>query len=123
VCDTDIAPNVSDDRRQIEKPAAGDSSAVKWGRLPAPWEPLPSWVTRQPSPEAATGLAHDRPRAATVRTAAGHRDDTSSNASAGLNAARARPEPDLDALARQVYEVLKRRLSIERRRSSWIDGL
>jgi hypothetical protein len=28
----------------------------------------------------------------------------------------AQPEPDLDALARQVYDVLKRRLAAERRR-------
>jgi hypothetical protein len=29
------------------------------------------------------------------------------------------PTPDIDALARQVYAVLKRRLAAERRRSGW----
>ena len=36
--------------------------------------------------------------------------------SAAPAAQRAEPEPDLDALAKQVYDVLKRRLAAERRR-------
>ena len=104
--------------------------ATRWGRLPAPWEPLPEWVTA-PQPEAAmplteaTGGHQPSPAlatpGATVQRAAHGRTITEETEAASEAPSHTpehtpQPEPDLDALARQVYAVLKRRLATERRR-------
>ncbi|WP_376794522.1 DUF4157 domain-containing protein [Thermogemmatispora sp.] len=114
-----------------------------WGSLPAPWEPLPAWLTvptpafGPPSSESSSDVSLSRPvgplppspaesappppvesegsqRAGVERnlaTPVGGKGE----ASPAISANRA-PEPDLDALARQVYSLLKRRLSVEQRR-------
>jgi hypothetical protein len=103
---------------------------TRWGQLPAPWEPLPEWVTA-PQPETTASAPEPRglteppampqPSGTVMRRAARGRTITQESGDA-LDTAphppeRTRqPEPDLDALARQVYVVLKRRLAAERRR-------
>jgi hypothetical protein len=108
-----------------------------WGNLPAPWEPLPSWLTTMPTSEAASPPAplvvssmplatpgqSDQPDGTeeAPRRAGSERDlsepvDEQERPAGGAVEARA-PEPDLDALARQVYALLKRRLGVEQRRS------
>jgi hypothetical protein len=94
----------------------------KWGLLPAPWEPLPeelSGSASEPAPAASfapgpggasvaeTGVhlaARDRPR---------ETEESAGGSATGINDGQG---PDIDALARRVYEVLKRRLAAERRR-------
>lgn len=116
-----------------------------WGGLPAPWEPLPvSWLAapttlrreaRSGAAEAASPLTMPvmRPggdmvgngqaggtqtgptvqRAGIERSMPEEQEDTST-----AHDAPKAPEPDLDALARQVYAILKRRLGVEYRRES-----
>ncbi|MGI9148111.1 MAG: eCIS core domain-containing protein [Chloroflexota bacterium] len=120
-----------------------------WGGLPAPWEPLPGWLT-SPSPEptptggpaasAAVGhsSAHATADAAGPQAyaagdgssaggpqvyAAEHGRDLHANDAGETVTSETQPhhderavEPDLDALARQVYTVLRRRLASEQRR-------
>ena len=113
-----------------DAPAAPDRG--RWGNLPAPWEPLPDWlapsrsaeapplpvVTVAPAPPAfATPPQPDAPivhAAETARTlpAPQQRETPAQERTPA-------PAPDIDALARQVYAVLKRRLAAERRRSGW----
>ncbi|MHB8645320.1 MAG: eCIS core domain-containing protein [Thermomicrobiales bacterium] len=99
---------------------------TNWGDLPAPWEDVPNWMRHSPSEStnrdemAGVGgqIGAEPPvvqRAGTERSLSdgeehnharqSPRDDGSGN------------EPDLDALARQVYALLKDRLSVERRRT------
>jgi hypothetical protein len=103
-----------------------------WGRLPAPWEPLPAWMS---APRAHEPTSHEppisvsrpvppEPRAATVpvRAAATHRRNAGEDAAQPALAQRdspplRSPEPDLDEQARRVYAILKRRLAAERRRT------
>jgi hypothetical protein len=129
-----------------------------WGGLPAPWEPLPEWMT-VPRPlmnadgdyingntaEAATAgvLTSSYPAANGSPSPAASNGAPSSGAPSSAAWSGAMPqfaestrslepaagapapaaaaagavvEPDLDALAHQVYSILKRRLSAERRR-------
>lgn len=114
-----------------------------WGNLPAPWEPLPAWMSHSaaelpatPAPAAAptdagpTGAASTgaTPAAApTVQRAELGRplDDVLPSAPTIPTAAESQgeaaqtEEPDLDALARQVYAILKQRLAAERRRTGF----
>jgi hypothetical protein len=113
-----------------ETPVAPDRG--RWGNLPAPWEPLPAWlapsrsveapplpvVTVAPAPPAFT--TPPQPGAPVVHAAetartlpAPQQRETPAQEQAPA------PAPDIDALARQVYAVLKRRLAAERRRSGW----
>jgi hypothetical protein len=91
--------------------------APPWGDLPAPWEPLPEL----PNAPIEAGDARSGSGAATAPTAI-HRAATersveeSSPGAAVAQAPASEPSPDVDALARQVYDVLKRRLAAERRR-------
>jgi hypothetical protein len=111
------------------------TSEESWGGLPAPWDPLPDWVGAPQ--EAQPALAG--PAVASVASS----DSVSAPASSGASGApamaetdRSLPEaespkpadahehreeakqaaPDLDALARQVYSVIRRRLAADRRR-------
>ncbi len=106
----------------------GTSPIDDWGGLPAPWQPLPSWMAPSQH-EAAPSGSGDTPAVAAPATLAtaglvvqrAPRDEQGAGAapaSAGAAPAHpaASPQPDIDALARQVYDVLKRRLSAERRR-------
>jgi hypothetical protein len=115
-----------------------------WGDLPAPWEPLPAWLNAD-SPELPRAVPlESMPLPSTARTAAVtssaapalsasngpspavHAADESRivdhdavGAAAPASTASGGAEehaPDLDALARQVYAVLKRRLEFETRR-------
>ncbi len=96
----------------------------RWAGLPAPWEPINDWTQHGPSGQATTpvespgktaAVANPEPvvqRALRERSQTGpDENDTPPN---GRDAYA--PEADLDALARQVYAILKDRLSVERRR-------
>ncbi|MEO6527546.1 MAG: DUF4157 domain-containing protein [Gemmatimonadaceae bacterium] len=102
-----------------------ERDAKLWGTLPAPWEPMtyaPATSSRATSTPAMAsapvdtaaaqfaeqGRALDEP-ASSVTT-------QSASASSASSASSSTPAPDLDALARRVYDVLKRRLAAERRR-------
>lgn len=117
-----------------------------WGNLPAPWEPLPAWfastpapVTQdtgvQPAPSLLAGVASapafvagegggaeesGKRRAGVERSVSVEESGSGENSSPQANQAtfepQRAPEPDLDALARQVYSLLRRRLSVEQRR-------
>jgi hypothetical protein len=133
-----------------------------WDDVPAPWEPLPTWLRSEaPSEVAPLGLpwsespasgaaprafgsaapAVTGPLAAPVSAAApapaasgavgaavftaeldrdvGAASEPRTDAAASSPDSGAAVTPDLDSLARQVYGVLKRRLSAEQRRSTW----
>jgi len=139
----------------IRAAGAEHTDGSSWNGLPAPWEPLPNWLSAQsasaasptydgaPSPagvpEPAMGAApamHARPtapapamtgaRAAAtpVFTAALDRElppvaaDSSTTTEPNEEQGGGEVEPDLDALARQVYLILRRRLASESRRLS-----
>jgi hypothetical protein len=102
----------------------GEGDDPAWGGLPAPWEPMPSAGARvgsgasaEPgvSPVVSTGgtdiqyAGEDRP------LGEGHAAETASHQQASRHHESA-PAPDLDVLARKVYDNLKRRLAAERRR-------
>jgi hypothetical protein len=119
------------------------SQSSEWGGLPAPWEPLPEWSLNapadpMPAAPAANPFAPPAPDAAPAAPAAVVLPATApavAGAGAPLFAEADRgvteneqpqqqpqqqqqPGPDLDALARQVYDRLKQRLAAERRRLS-----
>jgi len=109
-------------------------SMDEWGGLPAPWEPLPDWVTTisesHSSPtvssaglaaaSSATMSAGGGEEAVPIQRAEEGRPVAEGNQQAAAPAPGAAAEkqapPDLDALARQVYDVLRRRLGAEQRR-------
>ena len=110
--------------RDYSSPHVGDvrtvaAPAEEWGGLPAPWEPLPiadfaAPAAGPPSP-APTAAFADTP----VHFAEHGRTVDESHQQSAAHAPQphdAAPPPDLDALARRVYDVLKRRLAAERRR-------
>lgn len=124
--------------RALAGRSAGRSKSAQWGSLPAPWEPLPSFLaqdredsgssTAEPNgsvPSAAgaapTNLVGPASRAPAVQRAA-HGDAGSGEqpTRAGSHGAHDDGDgaPDVDALARQVYDVLRRRLAAERRRGA-----
>ena len=109
-----------------------------WGGLPAPWEPLPAWLTAPAPPvtmeESAASLPASVPVAPPVQPVASNQtngqarpevqraargrstEETVLSASAPPTQEVDAPEPDLDELARQVYSILRNRLEVERRR-------
>lgn len=117
-----------------------------WGNLPAPWEPLPEWLApaRPPANQMASGqpVAQSPVAPAPVPAQVFATSEASSEGDVGKRRAGVErsveepgggetsapqsaqaapepsrtPEPDLDTLARQVYGLLKRRLSVEQRR-------
>jgi hypothetical protein len=107
----------------------GEPENSRWGGLPAPWEPLPGWLA-SPAPDARPMPANVTPLLAAAPALApvaplpqlaeqGRESDGDSAVSEPAPApprdSPAPAEPDLDALARQVYVLLKRRLALERR--------
>ncbi|HEX9371314.1 MAG TPA: DUF4157 domain-containing protein, partial [Roseiflexaceae bacterium] len=115
-----------DHRSLTADPAPAGPAARPWGNLPAPWEPLPVWDSVPEAP-AATQVAprpHVEPSAAVaapvVQRAARNRvlDEAAPLPTVEPAPVEQAPEPDLDALAHQVYAVLKRRLAAERRRGA-----
>ena len=115
----------------VEDAPAGPDRG-RWGNLPAPWEPLPDWlapsrsveapplpvVTVAPAPPAFT--TPPQPGAPVVHAAETARTLPAPQQRETPAQERTQtPAPDIDALARQVYAVLKRRLAAERRRSGW----
>ncbi|HET8841414.1 MAG TPA: DUF4157 domain-containing protein, partial [Ktedonobacteraceae bacterium] len=131
---------------QVTSPGEIGTERGIWGNLPAPWEPLPAWLTNTPSPAPMSPVpptiqiispptvTWQAPRAGLentgqtfgetgIRRASAQRNvnepDEEGNTSAQQASEQtvpAQPEADLDALARQVYNLLKRRLSVEQRR-------
>jgi hypothetical protein len=104
-----------------------------WGNLPAPWEPLPAWFASTPAPVTQdTGVQPAPSLLAGVASApafvageggversveeSGSGENSSPQANQATFEPQRAPEPDLDALARQVYSLLRRRLSVEQRR-------
>jgi hypothetical protein len=127
--------------RPIEQPSGQPDDPAQdpaaWSGLPAPWQPLPGWVTSAWTETAGA----DRPAAhGSTATSAGESAAGSATAGAASPAFQlaehdrsiesaapaaapasaapaAAPVPmDMDALAKQVYAVLKQRLAAERRR-------
>ncbi len=98
-----------------------------WNGLPAPWEPLPDWMMAPAVASIAPTFGAVAPSAAVPfapvapvpqLAGEGHASEGGSPAAAPASAPHepnAPVEPDLDALARQVYGILKRRLALERR--------
>ncbi|MCA1666733.1 MAG: DUF4157 domain-containing protein, partial [Thermomicrobia bacterium] len=114
-------------RENATQPEQRAGQGAQWGDLPAPWEAVPDWMQQPPTDltapaNAAPGQSADTAtrapvlqRAAEGRSLSDHHADHPPSY-AQFDDARG-PEPDLDALARQVYAILKDRLSVERRRT------
>ena len=121
----------------------GERAVSRWNGLPAPWEPMPELpdgaaapggAPRAVSPlelahgvgtPSALALAVATPVAAVQRAARDRRLESVAEPAAesiggaahpAADGAPGGPAPDVEALARQVYAVLRRRLSAERRR-------
>lgn len=102
---------------------------ARWDGLPAPWEPLPA--ANQPSAAGAPpalASAGDTPVPGTtsatpvepiVARAAEDRRTAQTKRQEQAPAAPKLVEPDLDAMAQQVYALLKQRMAAERRRHGW----
>jgi len=119
--DTGIVSFGDDSARDYSSPRATEvqsrEQANEWGGLPAPWEPLPMPEFSPPASAAPTmatpSYADDTPVHFADR---GRPAEASPAAAAAPHSHDAAPPPDLDTLARRVYDVLKRRLAAERRR-------
>ena len=125
--------------------ATSRSQRDAWGGLPAPWEPLPDWMVPSLNNVQATTIPQMNTGGnGTQRTSEAYASNGSTDAwtagmpgnsgvqRAGLERSSSEedaqpatstppdtvkaPEPDLDALARQVYTLLKRRMAVEYRR-------
>jgi hypothetical protein len=111
--------NYSSPRSSDAPPVAEQSS--EWGGLPAPWEPLA--MPEFSSPNATQPASFAVPAPSFADDAPVHfadhgrpADEAPAAASAPQHPHDDAPPPDLDTLARHVYDVLKRRLAAERRR-------
>jgi hypothetical protein len=115
-----------------------DFAAESWGGLPAPWEPMPEWVSAPQAPQLALVGPTQTIAAPVVSAPSAATASESASAAPALaetgrslpdeaespqeTAAQVKPdegkhaEPDLDALARQVYTIVRRRLAADRRR-------
>jgi hypothetical protein len=94
-----------------------------WGDLPAPWEPLPEFLGAgvgwsQPRGEFAGGFPGPSVQRASLDRQEVTQDPVSrpDGGETARPAEGGQPAPNIDALARQVYAVLRRRLAAERRR-------
>jgi uncharacterized protein DUF4157 len=116
-----------------EPEAAPRSSVDPWGGLPAPWEPLPDLGSATPLAGPSSPVAGFAPtngmntEVASPSSKSGVRfaeqsrqvpDESHAAPRDGGGGKGAAPEPNIDALARQVYDVLRRRLAAERRRGA-----
>jgi hypothetical protein len=108
-------------------PSSGTADRSQWGELPAPWEPLPQFIWSAPALVADGDAGGPGPSqsegsgggaAVVVQRAAVDRGEAREPAPAPPSPAATpgQAAPDIDALARQVYGVLRRRLAAERRR-------
>ncbi len=112
-----------------------------WGNLPKPWEPLPAWMT-DPVPPSGISFSNTFPASWDAPPTNGTSSTptvaapTANGAASGVQMAElgrdvqpqmqvaqsaphdaaAQVPPDLDALAQQVYTILRRRISAESRR-------
>ena len=135
----DVTPDV-DAPIPLATPSTSD-----WGGLPAPWEPLPQWLTEPATGEASTQTQRSVDSRAlpvassslipmTVATSAPEMQPAvhAADAARVLDAGGAGPPaagegqpaaaPDIDHLARQVYAALKRRLEADARRERMFRG-
>ncbi len=118
-------------RRTVPSATAPGAAASPWGVLPAPWEPLPASlvggaadqpaaitppVIAAPSPPLPIASAAPAPEVHLAEQGRGTAGEEPAHADAPGHSGPA--APDIDALARQVYSVLKRRLAAERRRGA-----
>jgi hypothetical protein len=128
---------------QKDPASASSPAAHDWGGLPAPWEAMPAWTTSSSTGEqvalpadAVSGfgrispvcpqadIPYTSPPASTPPAAGlsmqaaeeGRTLERPVHTSAASGGDAASVAPDLDALARQVYAVMKRRLQTELRR-------
>ena len=138
--EADHSPSADDDiggNAHVDDAANGASATAtpapvrpaRWGGLPAPWEPLPDFMTRArtsttPSPAVSASPSPNDVAGAGASTASVRLAERGLG-SAGEEPAHAEPPapdgdgaPDIDVLARQVYAVLRRRLAAERRRGA-----
>jgi hypothetical protein len=120
----------------VARPESGRNGPSPWGALPAPWEPLPAAliqsrttdarqsgsasasaasVTPSPAPAPLVGSAEPAPAVHRAERGGGSAGEEPAHAEAPETAAQG---PDIDTLARQVYNVLKRRLAAESRRGA-----
>lgn len=112
------------------RPRTAEEQAI-FGNLPAPWEPLPGWLEASRSPGSAALLGSSPAPSGEglgVQTAPQGRPSAPELSPQGPLPQRPpqnhsptpapQPPPDLDALAQQVYRILKRRLAAERRREA-----
>jgi len=128
-----------DDSAIAPVPSISPAAEPDWGGLPAPWEPLPEWMS------APAGESVSSASAVTRNVADISLVDASSSASPGpvqlagegrsleedphsapaavhqaeMTESVKQVAPDLDAMAQQVYSILKRRLAAERRREAF----
>ena len=116
------------------RPAARRADASPWGALPAPWEPLPATLAQSRAGDvrpngngstlSGTGAPALPPAPHSADAAPAVYRAERGGGSAGEEPAHAEPAtpaaegPDIDVLARQVYDVLKRRLAAESRRGA-----
>ncbi len=121
-------------------PAPIAAAEDPWGGLPMPWEPLPDWLTdpntgnaptaqptaiaaiAAPAPMTFAAMSDAAPAftdaAPAIQRAGEERGTEAEGEPATVTPTppeHAPTEPDLDALSRQVYAILKRRLAAERR--------
>ncbi len=116
------------------KPSPGQAAPERlrdrasWHGLPAPWEPLPAAIAlplagtlpaSTPAGDTAVSAVTMSSTAAEPPVARAAQDRPALRAKSQAPPPAAAPsqaEPDLDALARQIYALLKQRLAAERRR-------
>lgn len=130
--DAEVVRTEADPGQQATGNDMSRAVPAAWNGLPAPWEPLPTWLdapgpgapTATPPPAASPATSVFSPQGAAAPAVQlaerGRTPDEATPATATGSAAppaAQSPEPDLDALARQVYAVLRRRLSAEGRRA------
>jgi hypothetical protein len=114
-------------------PVAHSDDRSLWHNIPAPWEPVPSWMSN-PTPTHAqpvlpamqtanadvSPVPEGRLNESSIARAESSRQSASKASAITTRSSPQQPtpvaKPDLDMLARQVYAMLKRRLAAERRR-------
>jgi hypothetical protein len=119
----------------LSSAAPGAGSRSRWGPLPAPWEPMPEVGDDAEDGDAAddgplvasvAGAGAESqgaapaaaPAAGGVQRAARDRRGDEEESAEGSGSGGGQGGPDVDALARQVYGILKRRIAAERRRGA-----